>query len=57
LLLFALSASFIGPGAGAQTTGKALQKYPPAALQRDFSLLRETLEKSIPAFIAIKART
>lgn len=32
LLLFVLSTSFIGPGAGAQTTGKALQKYPPAAL-------------------------
>jgi hypothetical protein len=54
LLFFVLSASFIGMTAGAQTADQ--EKYPPAALQKDFLLLRETLQKKHPGLYRYKTK-
>jgi hypothetical protein len=56
LLFFVLAAFFIRMPAGAQTTSKELQKYPPAALKKDFSLLRETLQKKHPGLYRYKSK-
>src|ERR1700743_3081197 len=41
--------------AGAQTPDKEWQKYPPAALKKDFLLLKDTLEKTHPGLYRYKS--
>jgi hypothetical protein len=56
LLCFVLTVSSIGMTAGAQTPDKVWRKYPPAALKKDFSFLRDNLQKIHPGLYRYKSK-